>query len=308
MNQTAHSHLTLRHFSLALAVVFIWGTNFVVIKEVLHVLPPLLFATLRFTFVFFPAIFFIKKPPVAWGNLAAYGVLIGAGQFGLLFLAMKGHITPGLASLVVQLQVFFTIGLSMAMTGERMKAYQIPALLLAVAGIVVICVHTNASTSVLGLALVIAAGFSWAVGNMVSKLAAQNGKKINMLAYIVWSAPFAALCLAGLTIFFEGAAAIRAGLVSTGFAEWLAIAWQATGNSLFGYAVWAWLLSRYPASAVTPMALLVPVFGMGASALWLHEPMPAWKLEAGVMVIAGLAVNLFWPRLVSIKRTSRENV
>ena len=93
--------LPLSHFLLALAVVAVWGTNFVVIKHALADLPPLAFATLRFAFVVFPAVFFLPRPKVPWRHLAAYGVLIGAGQFGLLYIAMNGLISPGLASLVV---------------------------------------------------------------------------------------------------------------------------------------------------------------------------------------------------------------
>jgi O-acetylserine/cysteine efflux transporter len=48
------------------------------------------------------------------------------------------------------------------------------------------------------------------------------------------------------------------------------------------------------------MALLVPVFGMGASALWLAEPLPGWKLGAAALVVAGLALNLLGPRLARL--------
>ena len=113
------SHLSWRDGLLALAVVFVWGTNFVVIRLGLDVLPPLFFATLRFVFVLLPACFFLKKPDVSWANLAVYGIAIGLFQFGLMFIALNGHIPPGLASLVVQMQVFFTIGLSMWRTGEK---------------------------------------------------------------------------------------------------------------------------------------------------------------------------------------------
>src|ERR1700749_2582086 len=115
------SHLTWRDAALALAVVFVWGTNFVVIRLGLDVLPPLFFATLRFFFVLLPACLFLPRPNVSWANLAFYGLAIGMGQFGLLFIAMNGHISPGLASLVVQMQVFFTIGLAMWRTGERIQ-------------------------------------------------------------------------------------------------------------------------------------------------------------------------------------------
>ena len=66
--------LSLRDGLLALAVVFVWGTNFVVIRLGLDVLPPLFFATLRFFFVLFPACLLLPKPQVSWANLAFYGV------------------------------------------------------------------------------------------------------------------------------------------------------------------------------------------------------------------------------------------
>ena len=65
--------------------------------------------------------------------------------------------------------------------------------------------------------------------------------------------------------------------------------WQALGNTLFGYAAWAWLLARHPAASITPTALLVPLFGMGGAALWLGEDLPAWKLGAAALVIVSLA-------------------
>jgi O-acetylserine/cysteine efflux transporter len=109
---------------LALAAVFIWGTNFVVIKWGLAEFQPFLFAALRFAFCVVPWIFFIPRPAVSWSRLAAFGVLLGAGQFGLLFLAMQADVTPGLASLLIQSQVFFTIGFAMALQGERVKPPQ----------------------------------------------------------------------------------------------------------------------------------------------------------------------------------------
>ncbi len=288
-----HAALPLRHFLLALAVVTVWGTNFVVIKLALAHLPPLLFAALRFTLALVPALFFLPRPNVKWQNLALYGVLIGVGQFGLLYVAMNGHISPGIASLVIQTQVFFTIGLSMLVAGERVRGFQWFALLLAASGIVIILANTDGTTTLMGLALVLMGSFSWAGGN----IAAKRGAPANMLAYVVWSSAFAIPPLFALSFLLEGWAVMKNGMLDSDLSTWAAVAWQAWGNTLFGYAAWGWLLARHPAAIITPMALLVPVFGIGASAFYLGEPLPAWKLIAAALVMTGLALNLLWPKL-----------
>lgn len=280
-----------RHFLLALAVVAIWGSNFVVIKLALGALPPLLFAALRFAFALLPAVFFLPRPAVPWSNLAAYGLLIGVGQFGVLYLAMRSQISPGLASLVVQTQVFFTLLLAVRLAKERVQPYQWAGLLLAAGGIAVIALHTDGSTTVLGVAMVLAAAFCWACANMVGKRAGQ----VNMLAYMVWTSLFAVPPLLLLSLLVEGPAAIAQGLAQAGWGTWAAVLWQSLGNTLFGYGIWGWLLSRHPAASVVPLALLVPVFGMGSAALFMGEPLPGWKLGAAALVLGGLAVNLLWP-------------
>ena len=289
----ALSALPLRHLLLALAVVAVWGTNFVVIKYALAHLPPLLFAALRFTLVLLPAMLVLPRPAVRWQNLAAYGLLIGVGQFGLLYVAMNGNISPGIASLVIQVQVFFTIGLSMRVTGERVRPFQVVALTLASCGIVVILRHTDGTTTLVGLLLVVLAALSWALAN----IAAVRGAPANMLAYVVWASAFAIPPLFALSLAIEGADAALAGVRAADLATWGAVAWQAWANTLFGYVAWGWLLARHPAATITPMALLVPVFGMGASALLLGEDLPPWKLVSAALVMAGLAMNLLWPRL-----------
>lgn len=279
------------HLLLALAVVAVWGTNFVVIRVALDDLPPLLFAALRFTFAFLPAAFFIRRPAVRWQALAAYGVLIGFGQFGLLYIAMRSDISPGLASLVVQSQVFFTIGLAMYFGRERLQPFQIAALLLATAGIVVILAHTDGSTTPLGLGLVLIAAMSWGIGNHVARTSGTS----DMLSFVVWSSRFSVPPLIIGSLLFEGPASIGAALARADTATWAAVLWQSVGNTLFGYAAWGWLLARHPAATITPSALLVPVFGMASSAILLGEGLPDWKLRAAALVMGGLAVNILWP-------------
>ena len=291
---TSHRGLPLRHALLALAVVAVWGSNFVVIKAALATLPPLLLGTLRFAIAFLPAALFVQRPDVPWRVLAGYGVAIGAGQFGLLFVAMRADLSPGLASLEIQTQVFWTIGLAVLLGRERPKRLQWAALVLAAAGLGVVAWHTDATTTPLGLALVLAAALCWALGNTL----AVSAGRVPMLAFMVWTSAFAVPPLLLLSLVLEGPAAMAQGVARADVATWAAVVWQSVGNTLFGYGAWAWLMARHSAAIVPPTALLVPVFGLGTSALVLGEPLQGWKLAAAALVIGGLALNLLAPRLL----------
>jgi O-acetylserine/cysteine efflux transporter len=173
---------------------------------------------------------------------------------------------------------------------ERLRALQWPAFAVSVSGLVLVATHAASSSGVtlLGIALVTAGAACWAAGNLV----ARSAGRIDALAFMVWSSPFAAVPLWGIALAQDGAPAIASAIAHAGVVAWFVVAWQAVGNTLFGYGAWNWLLARHPAATVTPMALLVPVFGMASSALWLGEPLPGWKLLAAGLVMGGLLLNL----------------
>ena len=294
MHNHKSNQLPLSHLFLALAIVAVWGTNFVVIKLSLAAFPPFLFAALRYTFAFIPLAFFISRPQVSWTNLCAYGVAIGVGQFGILYFAIDGRISPGLASLVIQTQVFFTIGFAMFFAKERLRLYQAVAVSVSMTGLGIIALHTDADTTFIGMALVVFAGLSWGIANTVSRRAGS----INMLSYVVWASLFSLPPLFLISLIFEGGwERMSTAMTTAPMGAWAGVFWQSWGNTVFGYAAWAWLLSKHPAAVVAPAPLLVPIFGMGASAYFLSEPLPLWKILAAGLVIAGLIVNLFWPSL-----------
>jgi len=269
-----------------------------VIKVGLRELEPIVFVLLRFAFCVVPWVFFVKRPRVPWRWLALFGLFLGPGQFGLLFYAMRADISPGLASLVIQVQVFFTIALSVWLFGERLSWPAMAGIALGSAGLATIGLHLDATVTAKGIAVVVAAALCWACANIVVKAATRNaGQTVDMLGFVIWSSLFAVPPLLLLAIGIEGTAATWNAIATARWDAWAAVVWQVVGNTLFGYSAWNWLLTRYDAAVVAPYALLIPVFGMASSALLLGEGLPSWKLIAGALVITGIAVITLTPLL-----------
>lgn len=286
--------LPLRHILLALLTVTIWGSNFVAIKLALHDLPPLLLCTLRFLFVSLPLVFFLPRPAISWRQLGLYGLTMFALQFGFMFFGMKLGVSAGLASVMLQLQVFVTLGLSATLLRERVNAVQIAGTLIAVAGFAVVTAHSGGEVSAAGLVCVLLAACSWGYANFMSRGLGQ----VNPLALVAWGGLVVPLPMGLVALAVEGPALIRHSLAHVTLTAVLAAAFTVYVSTLVAYSLWGWLLARHAASAITPFALFVPVSGMLSSALFLGEALPGWKLAAAGLVLTGLAVNILGPRLL----------
>jgi O-acetylserine/cysteine efflux transporter len=280
------------HAALAVLIAAVWGLSFVVIKLGVRDVPPLLLTGFRFLLAAFPAMLFVRRPTAKWRLVAAYGLFIGILQFGLVFVALKQGLPAGLASVVIQSQVFITIGLAAALFGEKLKSHQISGAVIALAGIVLIAWTRWTGAGFTPLLLCLAAAVSWSFGNMVSK---QSGET-NPLGFIVWASAVAPLPLFALSWLLEDHSQISTALSSPG---WTAVAgttflaWPAT---IFGFGTWSWLLGRYPASQITPFALLVPVFGMAGGFFFLAERIEPLAMLGSALVLAGLAMSIFGGR------------
>ncbi|MBC7500569.1 MAG: EamA family transporter [Herminiimonas sp.] len=274
---------------LALIVVVIWGLNFIVINIGLQDLPPILFTALRFLVAALPLAFFIKPPAVPLRLLAGYALFQFASQFTLLFYGLHFGFPPGLASLVMQLQVFFTIGFAVLLLGERPRVTQLLGALVAFCGMGLVAAHLEAKATLIGFVLVICASLSWGIANIFTKKIG----KVNPLALVVWGSVLATPPLLLTSLLFEGwpawtLAAQHLQLRSVG-----AVLYQAFPNTIIGYGIWSHLMRKYPTATIAPFSLLVPVIGILSAAWIVNEPLQWWKITAGVLVLCGLALNLF---------------
>lgn len=291
--------MRLPHVLLALLVMAIWGFSFVAIEEGLQDMPPMLLCCLRFFFTCFPAIFFIKKPKTSWGVIASYGILMFVCMFSFTFLGMHEGITPSLAAILIQLQVFFSIFLAMILFKEHITRWQILGALISFSGLIIVGFHLGGNVTLPGLLFMVLAGLSWGFANLTSKKAG----KINMLGLIVWGSLFAWPILLILALTVEGGHTVIHSLRHITLLASTAVIYMAYPATLLGFSTWSWLLSHHRAATVTPFTLLVPFFAMLGSMLIFKEPLEHWKLIAAVLIMGGLCVNIFGSRLrVFLKR------
>src|SRR4051794_32737811 len=270
-----------RHVLLALAVAVVWGVNFVVIRVGLDSFPPLLFAALRFCIVAL-ALPFVPRPGVPILSVIAVGVFLCAGQFGLLFLGIEKGMPAGLASLVLQLQAAFTVGLAVLLLKERPKPAQLAGGALALAGIGIIGAGRASAVGLGALALTVGAAASWGFGNVATRKA----QSPHPLGLLVWSSLVPPVPLLMLSLLTE-----RGRPVEVGASGILALLYVVILSTLLGFGAWAWLLSKHPASTVAPFTLLVPVVGIASAWVALGEVPSAAELIGAAAPLRGLGLR-----------------
>jgi len=306
MSQT---QLSPRHLLTALIVIVLWGMNFVVIKMGLKGMPPLLLGALRFVFVAFPAIFFLARPKVELKWLIAYAATISFAQFAFLFSAIAVGMPAGLASLVLQAQAFFTVGLSALVFGDKLRTSNVLGMLLASVGLALLgsaSIGMNASASHVSLAgfvLTLCAALSWACGNIISKKMGQVG----ILNLVAWSALLPIIPFVLMSCLIDGSDVVINSLRNINLNSILAILYLSGAASLIGYTLWGKLLTTLPTHVVAPMTLLVPVVGLSSAWILLGEALNHIQIAGALVVMAGLLFNVFGYKLIATLITLKES-
>ncbi|SEC82106.1 O-acetylserine/cysteine efflux transporter [Arthrobacter woluwensis] len=276
-----------RHVLLALLVALIWGVNFVAIEAGLRDVPPLTFAALRFALVAFPLMLFVPRPRVPWWTVVGVGLFMSAGHLGFIYLAMHLGLPSGLAPLILQSQVLFTVLLAALLLGERPGRVQLLGIAAGVLGLGIVVLGRGASADVLPLLLGLAGGLSWGLGNVVSR-SARGAKPFSL---VVWSAAVVPVPLFALSMVLDGPAAPVRALATMGPVAWASTAFTVLVSTLLAFTVWNGLLQKYPAAQVAPFTLLVPPVAMLAGWLAFGEIPGVWDLVGGAVLLAGVAVS-----------------
>lgn len=276
-------------------VTVIWGANFSVIGLGLESLDPFLLTLPRFFFCAVPLVFFIKKPAnVSYSTLALYGVLFGAGLWGVVNIAMYNGLSAGMSSVFLQFSAFFTIIMSRLFLKESINNVHVIGMLFSGAGLLMILYLSKEPSTTTGILLVLLAALSWAFCNLIIKVK----KPEHMIAFIVWSSLFSVPVLLVITLIAEGTAPFKSLLSDFTWGAAFSLFFQCCITTVLGYRIWNNLMKKYPASMVAPLSLIVPVSGLLTAYLFFDEHLGLAQGVAIVLVFIGIAVFINSGRII----------
>jgi len=278
-----------KHLVLAILVTLVWGVNFPITKLGLRSIDPFVLTGIRFALAAIPLVFFIKRPAIKFSYVAAYGFIFGLGMWGVINYGIQVGVSPGIASLIIQLSVFFTMGWGALLFKEKLRGAQLIGALLALVGLAGIISTRQGEHAILGVLLIVLSAVAWSVGNVIIK---KSGVK-EIFSFMVWASLFPPIPLFFIAWLMQGAAPFENLHSSLDFTAVLSIVFQVYLATHFAYWGWNSLLKLYPVSTVAPLSLLIPVFGIGSSMLIIGEHISTPNLISIAIIIMGLAVGLY---------------
>jgi len=276
-----------RDAALAALTSVIWGLAFPAIKFGLVSFSAPELTVIRFLIACLP-VFVVRRPRLSWTSMTLIGLTLFTGQFLLLFFAYTRGLPPGLASVTQQMQAFFTVLLAAVFLRDLPTRGQVLGMVIALIGLVIIGATVGADLTVPGLGLGLAGAFSWAVGNVLVKRTAG----VPVFPLVVWCSLIPSLPAAAVSAVVDGHVSASAVLSRASWVSIAAAVYLGTMATTVAYAIWGYLLRRYPAAAIAPFAMIAPCTGIVASAMIFGEVFAPARYAGIALILAGLAVTL----------------
>ncbi|KIC32344.1 DMT family transporter, partial [Leisingera sp. ANG-S5] len=272
-----------------------WGANFIAIKELIGFTGPISILAVQFLacWLFLP---FVKRPK----NLhlvALWGVAAGGCQYGFQNIGLDLGASPGIASVLLQLQAFFTPVLLSVLYRKPFALSTIGVLLLGLFGVYLVAAAGRGATATgtVAVLFLVMAAFSWSVGNVTISRIEQKTPDVAMFPVLIYASVFISIPVTIWANATEGM--IHHNLVGLTATElvyaavligWILIAY------LGGYGIWNYLISRYGGEKIVRFGLLVPVFGLILSYLVYQTQVTALQKAGIALILSALIANRYF--------------
>jgi drug/metabolite transporter (DMT)-like permease len=268
-----------------------WGFNWPIIKHLIGVLPPL---TLRGTTGMVGALLLaalaalrgeeLGVPRALWPRLITAGLLNVTAWMALMGLALSWLPASETALIAYTMPVWASL-LAWPVLGERPTLMRALALVMAFAGLAAIMGGNGVSASrdkLPGILMALGGSVGFALGTVLVK---KLPIRLPSLTSAAWQIGIGCLPIALVGFAVEHAAWSRLSSF-----DWVLMVYAVVIQFCVAYVSWFAALSRLPASVAAIGTMAVPVIGVAASAITLHEPLGAGQIAALVFTLAGVAL------------------
>lgn len=297
--------MALRDFALLVFVCLVWAFNNIVSKIVVAQwgVPPLFYASVRFALVALCTLPWLFPAPRPLWRLIAVALLMGGGNFALLFIGLKTA-SPSAASIIVQLGVPMTTVMSMLMLGEQVRWRRGIGMALTLAGALVVMWHPTGLAMSAGLWLIAGAAFAGSLGAVMMKQM-EGVKPLQFQAWVGFSSLWPLLALSALTEHGQVATATAAGWPFVG-----AIIFSAVVVSVLGHTFYYMLIQKYEATLISPLTLMTPLATIGLGVWITHDAFDVRMAVGAALALLGVLIialrpNHVMPLLIAIRNRAQ---
>jgi drug/metabolite transporter (DMT)-like permease len=267
----------------------IWGSTFVVTKEVIDDVPPF---TLAFVRVAIGALVLLPfalarsravRTPLPWKSIVAMG-LLGVALYYALFNYSLRYTSASQGALVQSCIPAMTALVAVIWLRERASAQRWFGIVLSIAGVMLVFSNVSdsgASAVLFGNALMFLTVVCWGVYTSIAKRSAEGADPVIVTTGIAAVGAVLLLPLAVTEI-------VSQGMPHVGARAWFAAIYLGAGASGLAYLLYNSALQHMDASEVGAYTNLIPIVGVILGIVVLHEPLSARAIAGGVVVLVGV--------------------
>lgn len=268
-----------------------WGFNWPVTKYLLSELPPL---TMRGSTGVIGAGLLaalavvsgqsLRVPREMWLRLVLAAILNVACWMTLMGLALLWLPASEAALIAYTMPVWASL-LAWPILGERPNLLRVISLVMAFAGLAAIMGGNGFAASAAkmpGILMALAGAIGFAVGTVLSKKLPIN---LPPLSAAAWQIGIGCLPVAVVGLLVE-----KADVAALSHLGWILLVYSTVIQFCVAYVSWFAALARLPASVAAIGTMAVPVIGVVASAVALHEPLGIGQIAALIFTLAGVVL------------------
>ena len=279
----------------------LWAGNFIVVKGVVSILPPVGFTFLRYVVASATVLVLLKwrdgSLSLPRSDLIRIGILgvIGFGCYQILWSVGIQTISAGDSALLIATTPVFTAVLAAATGADTLSPLRLAGAMLSFLGVAIVIGSGpgfDLGASLVGDVLTLGAAMCWAI---YTSFGANVLRRHSPLKTTTWAIVAGTLFLAPLGLAQLATVGVKGGLeaaIATGAIVAIVLAILYSGILAAGTAnvVIFHAIKLVGPTRITALQSLVPAMAVVLAAIFLGEPIRIGQILGGIVIIAGVAI------------------